>query len=171
MKVDLICAGSCRDNGKPTQIAGCGVIVELIDDHDRRQIREFGWALGSSTSNLADIQAARLALSSVLPQFRGYYTTLHVCSKYVFNLLSRTDSSKQAPYTITPKKNLHEISELRKWFGYYKSISVIRYDRSGGNVADGPAPTNEIVLRVGNLARNVMESQQHFDSGTIEIED
>lgn len=153
MKIDLVCAGACRDNGKPTQIAGCGVIIILTDDYDRVQSREFGWALGNSSSNLANIQAARLGLSSVLPQFRGNETLLHMSSKFVVDLL-KTE--------IVPKKNIDEISELRRWFSYYPEIVAHTFN-------DGHIDV-ETIKRVKDLAKTALERQEHFDSGTVGLD-
>jgi|10_taG_2_1085330.scaffolds.fasta_scaffold00790_10 hypothetical protein len=160
MRVDLVCAGACQDDGLPTQIAGCGIIIRLIDDHDRVQSREFGWALGGSTANLADVQAVRLALSSVLPQFRGYPTILYVNSNYVFNLLEKENKHT---FKATSKKNKSEIEEMRRWFGYYKSISMVKYNQH----ADMDV---EILTRTIQLAQDALESQQHHDSGTIGLD-
>jgi ribonuclease HI len=159
MRIDLVCAGACRDNGKPTQIAGCGVIVRFVDEHERVQSRQFGWALGGSTSNLADIMAARLALSSVLPQFRGNHTALHISNMYVFDLLVGEKN---------PRKNKEEVSELRRWFGYYKDITIILYNKfnAGGDVMD-----TETIARVQELAKRALESQEHYDSGTVGVDD
>lgn len=165
MRIELVVAGSCLDNGKPTQIAGCGVIVRFIDEHQRLQYREFGWALGGSTANLADLMAARLALSSVLPQFRGNHTALHTSSKYLFEMLIK---ESKYTYKVNPRKNKKEVEELRRWFGYYKDISVIMYNRH--NLGDDVIGT-DVISRVQDLAKRALESQEHYDSGTVGVDD
>jgi hypothetical protein len=146
MKLDLFCVGVCRDDGEPTQIAGCGIVSKFVDDHDRVQCREFGWALGNSSERLAQLQAARLALCSVLPQFRGYPATLHVSNSIV---------EKSLDIETDPEEFLYEIVALRTWYGYYKSITII------------VSPMDERVVELANIA---LDTQQHYDSGTIGVD-
>jgi len=165
MRLDLVCAAASRDNGKPTQLAGCGVIVRLTDSHKRVQTREFGWALGGSTANLAEIMAARLALSSVLPQFRGYTARLFISSRYVDDLLKMDGQH----FVVSPSKNKQEVEELRRWYGYYKDIAVYRYNRYTDRSDVGVLA--ECIVRAKELANRALESQEHFDSGTTGLND
>jgi len=142
MKVKLIAAGACRDDGEITQVSGCGVVLLFIDEHGREQTREFGWALGGYSANMADVMASRIALSSVLPQFRIGETVLVINSEYVHTFL-----------TEKAKSDIFEISELLRWFSYYPKITV----------ANG---SEEEMARAVELAEEALESQENYDSGT-----
>lgn len=153
MKIDLYCVGMCRDNGKPTQLAGCGVVVVFTDDHSRTSFRSFKWALGNSTQNLADLQAARLALASVKSAFRGATSILHTNSSYVLRMLERDGKA----FVVNPKKNTAEVEEVRKWFGFYNDIAAIVEN-----------PNDDNMVQARDLAEMALNTQEHSDSGTLE---
>jgi ribonuclease HI len=143
----------CRDNGKPTQIAGCGVVVVFTDDHNRTQFRTYKYGLGNSTQNLADLQAVRLALASVRPAFRGGEAILHVNSSYVLRVMEREGKA----FIVNPKKNVREVTEVRKWYGFYNDISVVMEN-----------PNDDNMMQAKDLAEMGLATQEHSDSGTLE---
>lgn len=145
--LELYCAFSSRDNGKPTQLAGAGVVLIYTDQNGRSYKRSFGWSLGSSNSSLAEIQSARLALCSVLPQFRGYKTKIYT-TKRITKMLSGESN---------PKNHQKEIAELKKWYGFYKDIEVIPSSQV----------LSDYVSEAKELAKKSLDEQQHFDSGTV----
>jgi hypothetical protein len=148
--MELYCAFSSRDSGKPTQLAGAGIVLIYTDTNGRSSKRSFGWNLGSSSSGLAEIQSARLALCSVLPQFRGYVTKIYTTKRVIKILKGETD----------PKNNQREVAELRKWYGFYKEIDAIPLSEV----------SSEDVSEARELAKKSLDEQQHFDSGTVVLE-
>lgn len=153
MKIDFYCVGMCQDNGKPTQIAGCGVVIVFTDDHDRTKFRTFKYGLGNSTQNLADLQAVRLALSSVRPAFRGGETVLHVNSSYVTRMMEREGKA----FLSNPQKNSREVTEVRRWYSFYSNISVVVEN-----------PDDDNMMQAKDLAEIGLATQEHSDSGTLE---
>jgi ribonuclease HI len=150
VRIDFYCAGICRDDGQPTQIAGCGIIVVFTDDHDRVQSRTFSYGLGNSSQSLAGLQAIRLALASVKSSFRSNTSVLHTTSSHVIQVLCHQGGSQEHP---------DEIVEARKWFGYYNDISVVLEDRN-----------HDLMIQARKLAKVGLNTQERSDSGTEEFD-
>jgi hypothetical protein len=150
MKLDLYCVGVCHDDGEPTQIAGCGMVIIFTDDYGRIRARSFGYGLGNSNQNLADLQAARLALASVKPAFRGGISVLHTTNQYVVKMLDRN---------LSPvlRRNDREIQETRRWYSYYNNITTVLEDHNNSNIT-----------QARDLAEIGLTTQERSDSGTLE---
>lgn len=153
MKFDLYSVGLCRDNGQPTQIAGCGVILVYTDNHNRVSFRSAKYGLGYSTQNMANLQAARLALASVKSHYRDQSTVLHTNSEYVARMLKRDGQN----FVMSPAKNAEIVEEMRRWFSYYKNISVIVENQN-----------DEHMLQAKDLAEVGLATQIRSDSGTMQ---
>lgn len=145
MRIDFFCAAYCHDEGEPTQLSGCGIVLKFADGHDRVSTRELGFALGASDKFLADIQALRLALSSVRPGHRDYECVAYILSDDVVDVLS--GKSCEHPTAA---------SELRKWFGFYSNLRVISDDHD-----------HESIKRALVLAEAATKNQEHSDSGSM----
>jgi len=144
--IEFYCSVASRDSGKPTQLAAAGVVIVFNDGHDRIFTREFGWALGASSISLAEIQSAKLALCSVLPQFRGTKSVLYTTNRVTRIILEET----------TPEANLIIIRELKKWFGFYKDIEL-------AIISSAP---KEYITKSEALAEKALKEQIHSDSDT-----
>ena len=158
MKIDFYCVGVCQNDGEPTQLAGCGVVVVFTDDYNRIKLRAYKYALGNSTQNLADLQAVRLAFASVRSPYRSATTHLHTNSVYVARMLKRDGKA----FAEVPTEYQHEVQMVRQWFGYYDQIIV---------VAENPqivTQTDENMLQAKDLADMGLITQEHADSGTLE---
>lgn len=152
MKFDFYCVGLCRDNGKPSQIAGAGIVLVSEDDTGRKRQREFGFPLGGSNSSLAEIQAVRLAMSSIVPNMRHHPTTIHALGTYASRMLA----TENHEYLAKPAKNTDEVGELRKWYAFYPKGRVVKGDKAV-----------EGIVRAKELAKAALESQEEYDSQTI----
>ncbi len=153
MKVDLYVVGACRDNGKPTQIAGCGIVLVFTDEHGRTSFRSSQYGLGNSTQNLADVQATRLALASVRAAHRGTPAVLHISSNYVSRMLECEGKA----FIASPSKNVVEVREMRRWFSYYSDILVIVEN-----------PNDDHMAQAKDQAEISLSTQTHSDSGTLQ---
>lgn len=153
MKIDFYCIGVCVNDGEPTQLAGCGVVAIFTDDYNRTKFRTYKYALGNSSQRLADLQAIRLALSSVRSLYREANTHLHINSPYTFGLLEREGKA----FIDNPTEYQHEVQQVRQWFGYYGRILVVM-----GNQND------ENMIQARGLADMGLATQEHSDSGTLE---
>lgn len=153
MIIELYCAGACRDNGKPTQLAGGGVVLRAHDDKDVKE-RNFSYGFGNSTANLADVQAVRLALASIAPQYRRHKAILHIISNYVLSMLAKDGPG----FKREPVKNSEEISDLRRRIGRYSDLEVIHAK------ADDP-----LIKRAKDLAKRGLDTQQNTDSKTLSV--
>lgn len=159
MKIDLYCVGMCRDDGEPTQLAGCGIVVASTDDHNRTKYRTFKYALGNSTQDLADLQAVRLALSSVKSAFRDSTVVLHTDSPYAARMLEPVE-------TLTSMYGYgSEVTEVRRWYGYYDDISVVVEDPDDVLL---PQKSHDSMVQAKDLAKMGLATQEHSDSGTLE---
>ena len=148
MKIDLYCVGMCRDDGEPTQLAGCGIVVASTDDHNRTKYRTFKYALGNSTQDLADLQAVRLALSSVKSAFRDSTTILHTDSPYAARMLEPVFCGHI------------EITEIRKWYGYYDDISVVVEDPDDILL---PQKSHDSMVQAKDLAKTYNKQNSHYN--------
>lgn len=115
------------------------------DSHERMQRREFHWGLGASAQGLCDLQAVRLALASVAPAGRGARTVVHINSPEVADYLTHP----------LPDDGNKIVIDMRRWYGYYKNITVMMHADQHGSIA-----------RAGDLARMGMDTQKEFDSQT-----
>lgn len=149
MKFEIYCAGLSRDEGQISQIGGCGIVLLATDGQRRVQCREFAFGLGSSSQMLADVQAARLALASIVPAMRVHRCFLFIDSQDVANFLT-------SPATVLGIRE--QVAELKRWYGYYKDVSV--------NLLSAIHPRFE---RAKELAKQGLDSQAPYDSGTFAI--
>lgn len=151
MKIDFYCVGMCRDDGEPTQIAGCGIVIVFTDDHNRVKFRSFQYGLGNSSQNLADLQAIRLALSSVTSMFRSGRADVHTDSPYAAQMLERDGKA------FVVDSDVNEVIEARRWYGYYGDITVVVED-----------PQDDSMVQARDLAEIALATQEHSDSGTLD---
>ena len=168
MKFDIYTVGVCQNDGHPTQIAGCGMVLVFTDDFERISFRSMNYGLGNSTQNLADIQAIRLALASVRASHRSLPTVLHTNSHYANMVLEcfSDDISQSAPepligkdFVVKPTKNVDTIAEMRRWFSYYDEITVI--------VEDPDDPLANYMTQARDQADIALTTQTRSDSGTL----
>lgn len=151
-KIDLYAISICQNNGQPTQISGGGTVMVFTDEHGRASFRSSKYAFGNSTQNLADLQIVRLILASVRSAHRGVSTTLHVGSTYVKQMLEIDGRA----FVANPSKNEQVVTEMRRWFSYYNSITVIVENQNDYNMAQAK-----------EQASIALSTQQNDDSGTI----
>lgn len=149
MRFEIYCAGASRDDGLISQMGGCGVVLVAVDNHGRVQSREFSFGLGGSPKLLADIQSVRLALASIIPPMRSNKCLLYLDNPDVASFLT----------TSTIMLGFREqIGELKRWFSYYKDISV--------NLLVGP---NQYLNKAKELAQNGLTKQTNTDSRTFAL--
>lgn len=143
MRIDGYCAACCIDEGDPTQLAGCGIILSYIDSAGRKKSREFGFALGGSDFELASIQSVRLALSSIIPAHRNYESVIRTDNPRIVDILNGADT-----------RYVQASKVLKQWFGFYSDLKVI-YDGVRSS-------------RASEIALKVAEEQEHYDSGSLD---
>jgi len=154
MKIDFYCVGICRDDGKPTQLAGCGIVIVFTDDQNKTKFRSSKYGLGNSTQNLADLQTVRLALASVKSSFRGVESTIiHTSSPHAAKMLEREGKA----FVAGISENTHVVDEIRKWFGFYSNISIIVEN-----------PNDDNMIQAKDFADIALVTQEHSDSGTLD---
>lgn len=151
MKFEIYCAGCCRDDGTLSQVGGCGIVLRCVDDIGRIQWRDFSFGLAGSSQLLSDIQAVRLALSSVIPSGRSHDVTLNLENPQVATILT----AKELPDCAKDYK--HQVSEMKRWYGYYTNISI--------QVHAGPLTHLD---KARGLAKRAMETQKQTDSLTYQ---
>jgi hypothetical protein len=60
-------------------------------------------------------------------------------------------------FIVNPKKNVREVTEVRKWYGFYNDISVVMEN-----------PNDDNMMQAKDLAEMGLATQEHSDSGTLE---
>lgn len=153
MRFDIYCGSICKDNGKPTQLAACGILIVYTDDTYSKK-RSYGYGLGNSTKNLADVQAVRLALASISSKYRHIETHLHTNNPYVISMLEMVDGQ----YSKSAKTNIESIDEMRRWHSYYSCIITEKVDVS-----------DKYYLAAQEMAENCLKNQDMIDSGTTSV--
>jgi len=149
MNIKITTAGYCFNNGKPDQRAGCGVALEYDDEFGRAAERFIAHPAGDSTKPKAEIQSVSLGLMCVGRKFRKICVVELRVPRYVAGLLVKDgDDFKQ-----TPKKNVEEVEELRKWYGYYANIKVVE------------AKADDLAQAM-TMAKECADTQEPADTGT-----
>jgi hypothetical protein len=152
MIIHMYATGVAMNNGKPTQKAGTGVILEAVDSVGRKVSRTISYPVGNCTTPCAEINAARIALASVVKKYRKEaIVTLHV-SPYVAKLFEMEGEN----FKTNPKKNAEQVAELRRWSGYFEKLKV-------------KASSRDDLMIPLDLAKQCAETQNKSDTGTQTI--
>lgn len=146
MKIRIYAASTCRDNGRPTQMAGAGVVL-IVEDNAQEKKRSMAFALGCSSSVLSEIQSVRLGLASVILPYRKNEVELHTPSHYSIEMM-KTINGK---YLKAPSKYIQQISDMRKLLESYHKLSVF-LDSDCKEIKDAK-----------QLARTVLDTQKNID--------
>jgi len=161
MQLKVYAVGCCLNEGYVTQLAGCGILLVAINEIDgvyadcsSKMIRRFSYGLGDSGQDLADLQAVRLALASVGPDFRKYPTEIFVNNQIAFDAVA----AKPVPEAFNDKS---VIKGLRKWAGFYDNLTATL----SGFTLDDKKHIGEAML----LAEDAAALQKQSDSGTDKI--
>jgi ribonuclease HI len=144
--IRIYAASTCRDNGRPTQMASAGVVLVVENDIQVKK-RSMAFALGSSSSVLSEIQSVRLGLASVLVAFRKNIVELHTPSHYVIDMMKSIDNE----YIRKPYKYVEQIADMRKLLESYQKLSVFLNSDS------------KEILEARQLARSVLDTQKNID--------
>jgi len=87
LQVQIWCDGACQPNPGP---AGIGAVLKFNE-----YIKELSIPLGQATNNIAELQAANLALTAIKPAIRGQLDVTVFCdSQYVIGVLSKNWKAK-----------------------------------------------------------------------------
>ncbi len=108
MKIEMFVAATSVDGR-----GAAGVVMVATDPHRRVQVREFAFSLIGTSTDLAHVQAARLALASVKPACRNFPTVL-VTDNPILAAAVVGDAMDDSPQVV----------ELRRWCGYYANLDV-----------------------------------------------
>lgn len=145
MKITMFCDVVVENNGQPTQMAGCGIIL-VGEEKNQTRKRFLSFGLGGSDIELANIQVVRLALASVLPPFRRNPVFLHFTERNALDQICQ-DKSENYP---------HQFAEMRRWYSYYNNISLI-LDTSD----------DENLVQANKLASIACKTQKNTDSNIL----
>ena len=142
-QINLHAVGVCLDEGEMVQKAGCAIRMDYIDEFNRSSSRIISHPFGSADSQWSNIQAARMALASVLRPFRKTAAvTLSVVPEVVNLILKNTKPDKYADIVVL----------LRQWTGFFTTFKLI------------PTPAENILSY--SDAKICAETQRATDSGT-----
>lgn len=142
--IDIYAYGYCRDENSLSQLSGCGIVMDFIDDH-QQLIREYGYSLGTCSTGMAQLQAVRLALASVAPRFRSLPVKLFV-----------PDIQLVTDYMVIYPSERNIIDDLNRWYSYYDVVDMVVADTS-----------HERMARAVLLCKRAIDTQSNYDSSTI----
>lgn len=156
MRLTLFCTAATKDENEPTRMAGCGIVLYAESAFTQRgasrlietKKRSLSFGLGSSSIELANIQAVKLTLASVARMFRSEQTFLNINSNSLMELLV---GSRESEY-------VEELTEMRKWLGYYLNMNVVLNTTGDWSLVEA-----------GDLAQNALRTQKNTDSGTVNV--
>ena len=147
MDLKLFAAGHAFDNGKPSQRAGCAVIL-VARDGDMVKCREISHYLGAVTGPQAELHGAYLALAAVKPALRSSDVVLAVGS-YPARVLEQNADG----YTTNARSNERLVERLRVLAGQFQSLTV-------------SSQRSDEFTRAGDLARVSAQDQSQSDTGS-----
>lgn len=142
--IQIYCSAVIINLEYQARLSGCGIILKILDDDKIINTRELAFALGSSDIQLSQIQALRLALSSIKPGHRTYNSVAYVDNETVINILN-------GEYEI--EQYSEAIAQLHKWFNSYSSMCVTLTN-----------PNDPDSIRANAIATNAANKQVHYDS-------
>lgn len=156
MEIKIYAASSSAKKDK-TRKSGCAVMLVGVTKDGTKLTRSMGFKLGDATTNLASIQAARLALMSLDDeQYEKASVRLTVDTKYCFSMFEN-DGDK---YLVNPKANSDAVKSLREWFERVHDLEV-----------DYEKPSSGILGECAAMAQVAAVSQVSNDTGTMEHND
>ena len=129
------------------QQAGCCVRLEYRDEYGRKSHRMFTYPIGCATEERAHLQAAHLALASVVKMMRKLAVVEVACPSIVCDVVDNPDMIIDGCDDVA--------NEIRKWASFYNDIHF-----DARSINDLPVED----------ARRCAESQQALDTGTEEEE-
>ena len=133
-----------KNAGEVAQLTACGVLLMLTNKDDVR-CRLLGFGLGGSNTDLAKIQAARLALASIDSRYRKTRIIIHLADETVLN------------YLKDAKEHTKEVDELVRWCEFYDDLGFTLSSSNNGNI-----------MICCSLARTICLSQKSYDSLTLD---
>ena len=163
MQLKMYAVGCCLNEGYVTQLAGCGILLIAIDeidgiyaDRSSKMIRKYSYGLGDSGQDLADLQAARLALASVGPDFRKHPTEIFVNNQIVLDIVA---AGIFAGHTVRFDDE-DAIKDLYKWIGFYDNATIKLVESTSDK---------KYIEEAMSLAEDAAAIQKRSDSGTDKI--
>lgn len=140
--------GYNKDNGKPTQVGGCGIYLESHNNKLTSK-RSFRFNFGNVTKNQADIKAAQIGLNCIADKYRWDKIQLYP-GEYVARMLEKKDDN----FSAKPVKNADIIWELREFISKFGNLTIIN-------------DTTEQYEIAKELGKESVIKTQPFDSETI----
>jgi len=168
MQLKVYAVGCCLNEGYATQLAGCGILLIAIDeidgvyaDYSSKMIRKYSYGLGDTGQDLADLQAVRLALASVGPDFRKCPTEIFVNNQIVPDfVIVKPNQFLARTTTLGMFSDEDAIKDLYKWVGFYDDITI----KFGSTLDD-----EKYMKEAMSLAEDAAALQKQSDSGTDKI--
>ena len=147
--ITLHAVGASISENELVQKAGCCVTMEYEDEYGRKSKRVITHPIGNGSIDRAHLQAAHLALASVVRPMRRIANIRLVCPGRVRAILDESD----AEYSESQEDNIDIVGEARKWVTFCDHLRFI------------PSLVEDI-LGV-DQARECAESQSGSDTGTV----
>ena len=144
----LRAVGFSIGEGDLVQKAGCCIDMEFEDEYNRRSTRKITHPIGNASEDRAHLQAAHLALASVVRPMRKISVVELHCPTVVCDAMQegRTpDSPAEA--------NDDVIAEIRRWTTFYDKLRLVSCDAD-----DLPGRQD---------AKQCAESQKSSDTNTV----
>lgn len=131
-----------------TRSSTCGIFLIHTDKSNRISKRDFAFRLFGSTHVLSDIQACRLALSSIA-NFRSDKVVIYVDNVKLASILASDVKVDECP---------SELTDLKRILESYSDVSV-----------SAVAGNNSNMNRANKLANDLFNSNIDYDSGTYYV--
>ncbi len=103
------------------QKAGCCVTMEFEDEYGRKSKRVITHPIGSASLERAHLQAAHLALASVVRRMRRISNVKFYCPLCVQEVLDETNPK----FSEVKVDNVDVIGETKRWVTFYTSLSFV----------------------------------------------
>ena len=137
--------------GELVQKAGCCISLEFEDEYGRKSNRVITHPIGNASADRAHLQAAHLALASIIRPMRRMANVKLVCPAAVKAILDETDPE----YSEVQKENNDVVGEARKWITFYDKLRFV------------PCSVQDLLGL--DEAKACAESQKGSDTGTVVV--
>jgi len=151
----LYAVGSSVGEGDLVQKAGCCINMEFVDEYGRKSTRKITHPIGNASEARAHLQAAHMALASVIRSMRRLSTVELRCPAIV-GVVVREEMGKlcdDSCYRDDVVGNEDVIGEINKWSTFYDKLRFV------------PLAADDLLGRYD--AKQCAESQKGSDTGTV----
>lgn len=159
MKIDIYTSAQTIGQKEERRTA-CAMVMTATAPDGRVQVRKMAFPLGTSTLNLAGLQAVRLAALGLRQWVAARRAKVNIFtdSHYALEMLAKEGES----YKADPKTNVEVVSAMREWCDKLPGLTL-HHQKADSGIGNG------CLVQARDLATSTATSQTPSDGGTKEF--